>query len=102
MAAANHASNSFSKKTLFVRGLPYSTSDADLEESFSECGPVKTCFTIKETGVCLPVWSISGLSNSGLPNPQAVYIGIFDSYSRLSYAGSKDCKGFGYVVFCTR
>ena len=61
MAAANHASNSFSRKTLFVRGLPYSTSDADLEESFSECGPVKTCFTIKEAGVCLPVWSISGL-----------------------------------------
>jgi len=39
-----------SEKTLFVRGLDYSTTDAQLEEAFSDCGPIKTCFTVKDKG----------------------------------------------------
>ena len=39
-----------SEKTLFVRGLDYSTTDAQLEEAFSDYGPIKTCFTVKDKG----------------------------------------------------
>ena len=39
-----------SDKTLFVRGLPYSATDAELEDVFSDYGPVKTCFTVKNKG----------------------------------------------------
>lgn len=39
-------------KTLFVRNLPYSTSDLQLEELFSRHGPLKACFTVKEKGLC--------------------------------------------------
>ena len=39
-----------SEKTLFVRGLDYSTTDARLEEVFSDYGPIKTCFTVKDKG----------------------------------------------------
>ena len=39
-----------SDKTLFVRGLPYNTTDAKLEDVFSDYGPIKTCFTVKNKG----------------------------------------------------
>ncbi len=39
-------------KTLFVRNLPYSTSDTQLEELFSGHGQLKACFTVKEKGLC--------------------------------------------------
>ena len=42
---------SVSDKTLFVRNLPYGTSDKELEAVFSEYGPLKSCFTVKEKGV---------------------------------------------------
>ena len=39
-----------SDKTLFVRGLPYNTTDTELEDAFSDYGPIKTCFTVKNKG----------------------------------------------------
>ena len=38
-------------RTLFVRNLPYSTTDDQLASVFAEYGAVKTCFTIKDKGV---------------------------------------------------
>lgn len=37
-----------SKATVFVRGLPLSIDDAALESLFSEAGPVKKCFVIRD------------------------------------------------------
>ena len=37
-------------KTLFVRNLPYSTKDENLEAVFSKYGQLRSCFTVKERG----------------------------------------------------
>ena len=39
-----------SGKTLFVRNLPYRTSDGELESAFCEYGSLKSSFTVKEKG----------------------------------------------------
>lgn len=39
-----------SDKTLFVRGLSYNTTDTQLEDAFSDYGPIKTFFTVKSKG----------------------------------------------------
>eukprot|EP00897_Mesotaenium_endlicherianum_P008504 jgi/Mesen1/7682/ME000403S06864 len=43
-------SGSVDKKTVFVRNLAFTTTDAKLEEAFSEIGPVRQCFTVKQKG----------------------------------------------------
>ena len=37
-------------RTLFVRNLPYSTSDAQLSSVFEKYGGIKSCFTVKDKG----------------------------------------------------
>ena len=37
-------------KTLFVRNLPYTATDKELEEAFSEFGPIKRSFVVKDKG----------------------------------------------------
>ena len=39
-----------SQKVLFVRNLPFSATDQDLENIFSEVGPIKRCFVIRDKG----------------------------------------------------
>lgn len=37
-------------RTLFVRNLPYSTTDDQLLSVFGKYGAVKSCFTVKDKG----------------------------------------------------
>lgn len=37
-------------KTLFIRNLPFSTNNEALEKVFSEIGPLKQCFVVKNKG----------------------------------------------------
>ena len=39
------------RRTLFVRNLPYSTSDEDLKSVFEKYGTIKSCFTVKDKGI---------------------------------------------------
>ena len=38
------------RKTLFVRNLPYTATDKELEDVFSEYGPIKRSFVVKDKG----------------------------------------------------
>ena len=38
------------RKTLFVRNLPFSTTDRQLEDAFGNYGPIKRCFVVKDRG----------------------------------------------------
>ncbi|XP_024539975.1 RNA-binding protein 28 [Selaginella moellendorffii] len=40
--------NEIDARTVFVRGLPLTLSDAQLEEAFSDIGPVRRAFTVKD------------------------------------------------------
>ncbi|XP_033739405.1 RNA-binding protein 28-like isoform X2 [Pecten maximus] len=46
-AATTHA---WKSKTLFLRNLPFSTTNEKLEEIFGDIGPLKTCFVVKPKG----------------------------------------------------
>ncbi|CAC5415571.1 NOP4 [Mytilus coruscus] len=37
-------------KTLFIRNLPFSTNNESLEKTFSDIGPLKQCFVVKNKG----------------------------------------------------
>lgn len=38
-------------KTLFIRNLPYSTTNEKLEKVFSEIGPIKSSFVVSDKGL---------------------------------------------------
>ena len=44
-----------SQKVVFVRNLPFSTTDTDLENLFSDIGPIRSSFVIRENGESLHV-----------------------------------------------
>lgn len=48
-----------SKNTIFVRGLPDTATDNDLVDFFSEVGPVRTCFIVRERAPMVPEASSS-------------------------------------------
>ncbi|KAJ3331737.1 RNA recognition motif-containing protein [Blyttiomyces sp. JEL0837] len=66
-----------SRSSLFVRGLPYDATGADLEAFFSEIGPVRQCFVVGDT-------STTSATTEGEAS-------VTD--------GSKKNKGYGFVHF---
>ncbi|XP_069105565.1 RNA-binding protein 28-like [Argopecten irradians] len=47
---AHETTHARKSKTLFLRNLPYSTTNEKLEEIFGDIGPLKTCFVVKPKG----------------------------------------------------
>ena len=42
--------NLYSKSTLFVSTIPFEARNEELEEFFSQIGPIRSCFIIKKSG----------------------------------------------------
>ena len=47
---ADQPSSTITTKTLFVRNLPFTTTNAKLETAFEDYGPIKSCFVVKDPG----------------------------------------------------
>ncbi|KAF9087100.1 RNA recognition motif-containing protein [Mortierella sp. AD031] len=77
-----------SKSTLFVRGLPYEATSAQLEAFFSEVGPVRSCFVVLDRSA----EQIAAESPSGEDNKAGI------AAAAASKAPLKN-KGFGFVQF---
>ena len=45
------SNNETSKSTLFVRGIPFTTTNQQLEAFFSDIGPVLKCFVVQDKSV---------------------------------------------------
>ncbi len=50
MAAKKQPEGDISQSTLFVRNLPYDATAAQLEEMFSDIGPVRKCYIVTDSG----------------------------------------------------
>jgi len=81
-------SDNTSKSTLFVRGLPYEATSAQLEEFFSEVGPVRSCFVVLDRSA----EQIAAESPSGEDNKAGT------AAAATAKAPLKN-KGFGFVQF---
>ena len=61
------------KCTLFVRNLPYEATNEGLEEVFSEIGPMKSCFVVRDKGKQVVLLDMSCLQNSTDLQELAIY-----------------------------
>ena len=76
-------------RTLFVRNLPYSTSDAQLSSVFEKYGGIKSCFTVKDKGgLQIEYFALRKYDHHNYTYILCTFIGVIDR-----------CKGFGYILF---
>ncbi|KAG0076977.1 RNA recognition motif-containing protein [Linnemannia elongata] len=87
---ATAAEENTSKSTLFVRGLPYEATSAQLEAFFSEVGPVRSCFVVLDRSA----EQIAAESPSSEDNKS----GIAAAAATAAKTTPKN-KGFGFVQF---
>ena len=69
------------RRTLFVRNLPYTTTDDRLTSAFAKYGAIKSCFTVKDKGMAPQSLAMTHTTC-------IIIIGVIDR-----------CKGYGYVLF---
>ncbi|KAG0240799.1 RNA recognition motif-containing protein [Actinomortierella wolfii] len=77
----------YSKSTLFVRGLPFEATSAQLEAFFSEVGPVRSCFVVLDKSA----------EQAAAESEQGEKKGIAAAAATPSTAVKN--KGFGFVQF---
>ncbi|CAG8795495.1 46225_t:CDS:10, partial [Gigaspora margarita] len=78
-------SPTYSKTTLFVRKIPYDATDSEFEAFFSEIGPLRSCFIIKETKNLDDLLQKDNTNNTDNSQP---------------YTGEKEQnRGFGFVQY---
>eukprot|EP00074_Homo_sapiens_P091203 XP_016867878.1 RNA-binding protein 28 isoform X2 [Homo sapiens] len=82
--------------TLFVGRLPPSARSEQLEELFSQVGPVKQCFVVTEKVYVDQCPVSKGLYPEGDSNAVEREA---EHMNYVSFSGSKACRGFGYVTF---
>src|SRR5439155_18726807 len=46
--SSSNSSSLYSNTTLFVRRIPYDATNSDFEAFFSEIGPLRSCFLVKD------------------------------------------------------
>ena len=79
MAASPQEAEEKPTSTLFVRSLPFSTTDEQLEDVFSQIGPLQQCFVVKDDQ----------------------HGGAAAAASASKPAAPVKCKGYGFVRFAT-
>ncbi|KAI1317370.1 RNA recognition motif-containing protein [Mortierella claussenii] len=89
-ATAPAAEENTSKSTLFVRGLPYDATSAQLEAFFSEVGPVRSCFVVLDRS--------AEQAAAEAPEGENNKAGIAAAAAAAAKAPPKN-KGFGFVQF---
>ncbi|KAF9397439.1 RNA recognition motif-containing protein [Mortierella sp. AD011] len=87
-STATSAEENTSKSTLFVRGLPYEATSAQLEAFFSEIGPVRSCFVVLDRSA----EQIAAEEQEGEKNKAGI------AATAAAKAPPKN-KGYGFVQF---
>ncbi|KAF8955152.1 RNA recognition motif-containing protein [Entomortierella lignicola] len=82
------AEENTSKSTLFVRGLPYDATSAQLEAFFSEVGPVRSCFVVLDRS--------AEQTAAEAPEGEDNKAGIA---AAAAAKGPQKNKGYGFVQF---
>lgn len=83
------SADSVSKICLFVRNLPYSVSDGELEKVFQPYGAIKSCYTVKDKG-------------TAPAGPFASYSSPAMTLSVTIPGPERKSRGFAYVTFVNR
>lgn len=89
-------------QTLYVTSLPNSATNERLEEIFSEIGPVKQCFVVKEKGTLFVDICIlySNKIHSFLLTQHVSETHFIKSVTHCYYkSGTDKCRGFGFVTY---
>ncbi|CAI2165429.1 778_t:CDS:2 [Funneliformis geosporum] len=86
----------YSKTTLFVRRIPYDASNDEFETFFSEIGPLRSCFLVKDKEPNVP------LADNSINHDDSIVSPINDNKEMVStqeIQKNDKNKGFGFVQF---
>ncbi|KAJ1662450.1 RNA recognition motif-containing protein [Coemansia sp. RSA 1813] len=85
----------YAKSTLFVRGVPKDATGEELEEFFSNIGPVRSCFVVtdKNTAVPAPEKNKDGDDVADSDKPEK------DDAAAVEKPAAPKNRGFGFVQF---
>ncbi|CAG8435548.1 8466_t:CDS:1 [Funneliformis caledonium] len=86
----------YSKTTLFVRRIPYDATNSEFETFFSEIGPLRSCFLVKDKEPNVP------LADNSINHDDSIVSPINDNKEMVptqEIQKNDKNKGFGFVQF---